>query len=105
VLRIRLTKSDRARLGGVPEWIEYDVTRPRLGEIRKLKDQVGWPWKQFDEGLNSEDLDERLASRAVLWWLAVNRIFEVSWDDFDVDILGVELEEVDDPNPSAPTGA
>jgi hypothetical protein len=104
VLKIRFADADRERYS-LPGVVEYDVTRPKLGEIRKLKAQLDWSWKQFDAGLNSGDVDVFLAHRAVLWWLAVNRHTEVSWDDFDVDILGVELEEVEDPNPSAPTGA
>jgi hypothetical protein len=104
MLRIKFADADRQRYG-LPERVEYDITRPTLAEIRKLKAQVDWGWQALDEGVDSDDLDVKLASRAVLWWLAINRIIEVSWDDFDVDILGVELEEVDDPNPSAPTGA
>lgn len=102
-MRIRLTDDDRGRLG-VPEWLDFDTLRPHLGDLRKLKEALGWTWTAFEAGLNSDDVDTRLAHRAVLWWLAVNRHADVPWDDFDVDILGVDVEETD-PNSSAPSGA
>lgn len=102
-MRIQLAEEDRQRYG-LPQWLEFDTFQPRLGDLRRLKDAVGWGWTEFETGLNSEDIDTRLAHRAVLWWLAVNRHTQVSWDDFDVDILGVEVEQTV-PNSSAPSGA
>lgn len=104
MLRIRLTDEDRGRLD-VPEWIEFELGLPRLSDIRRLEGAVGWKWTQFEEGLNSTDVDTRLAHRAVLWWLAVNRHTPVTWEDFDIDIVGVDVEELPDPNLPAPNGA
>lgn len=104
MIRIRLAEDDRVKLE-LPEWIEFDVDRPKLSDIRRLKAQVDWEWSKVWDGLNHVDIDVRLATRAVLVWLAVNRIRPASWDDFDIDILGAEYEEVGDPNRPAPDGA
>lgn len=103
MIRIKLAEDDRVKLE-LPEWIEYDVNRPRLRDIRRLKAEVGWEWSQVWDGLNHDDIDARLATRAVLVWLAVDRLHPVSWEEFDCDILGVEVEEPD-PNAPAPDGA
>lgn len=104
MLRIRLAAEDRERYG-LPEWIEYDVDRPKLSEIRKVKAAVDWGWHQLAKQVDADDDDDRLAARLVLWWLAVNRHHTVSWDEFELDVFGVEVEVDNDPNPPAPDGA
>jgi hypothetical protein len=102
--RIRLAADDRQRYG-LPEWIEYDQGRPRLSEIRALKAALDMTWTRFEALLGSEDVDEQLAGLAALLWLAVRRHTDVPWDDFDLDLLGADIEAVEDPNRSAPSGA
>ena len=105
MIRIRLTEDDRVKLE-LPEWVEFDPDRPKLSEIRRLKAEVEWELSKLWERLNHADVDERIAGRSVLVWLAVNRVRSVKWDEFDFDVLGAEIEEVgDDPNLSAPDGA
>lgn len=104
MIRIRLAEEDRQRYQ-LDEWIEYEQTSPRLSEMRRVKAEVGMTWAQMDESLNADDLDERIAARAVLVWLAVNRHHTVSWDDFELKPLDAQIEDVPDPNRSAPTGA
>lgn len=108
-MRIKLTEQDRARLG-VPEVMEYDSSRPKLSEIRAISrpepDGPGFKgWSVLERALNGEDLDDGLAALAVFVWLAVRRHTDVSWADFDLDLLGLEAKGDEDPNSSAPTGA
>lgn len=104
MLRIQFAAEDRQRYN-LPEQVEIDVDRPRLSEIRRLKAEVDWPLSRLSEGLRSADLDEQVAARAVLWWLAINRHTPVSWEEFECDPLGAQWEQDEDPNRSAPDGA
>ena len=104
MIRIKLAEDDRVKLS-LPEWIEYDLDRPRLSEIRKLHEAVGWGWGKLLDQVNDEDMDAKHAARAVLWWIAVNRHNPISWKEFDLDIFGVEFEVIPDPNLPAPSGA
>lgn len=104
MLRIKLADKDRADLG-VPEWVDFDGSVLRLKEVASLA-QIPLKASEFEAFNNSEDPDEKLAGLGALIWLAVRRAgVEVSWADFDVDMVAVETELVADPNPSAPTGA
>lgn len=105
MLRVRFAEADRDRYG-LPEWLEFSINLPRLREVRALKAALGWDWSELERLVDSDNRDEKIIGRSALWWVLVNRHAEqhVAWDDFDIDILGVDLEVVD-PNPPAPDGA
>lgn len=105
MIRVRFAEDDRQRYG-LPEWVDVDVQRPKLSEIRRIKAEIGWEWSQVDQGIDDmQDPDRRAAARAVLWWMIINRHNTVSWEDFDLDLFGVDVEAVETPNSQAPQGA
>lgn len=103
-MRIKLTDADRKRYS-TPEWMDFDLTRPQLSEIRAVGKAGFKGWADLIRHMDSKDMDERFAARGVVYWLAVCRHKEVTWEAFDLDLFGVEMKESTDPNPSAPKGA
>lgn len=107
MLRFILTEPDAKRYG--VEAFDYDPTNPRLKEIRELGRQCGLTWNQLQDRLPSGPKDKRpydLEAGGIIMWLAAIRSgVNVTWDDFDIDLYGTGVEQVDDPNPPAPTGA
>lgn len=105
MIRIRFPEPDRG-VYGLPEWIDFDWSRPRLRELRELRAQLGMSWQQLVDQAHGDDHDEQVAATGIVYWLAAIRAgAKVSWTDFDVDFLGVDFEQVPDPdpNPAAPT--
>lgn len=102
MLRIKLNPEDRERLGA-PEAMEYNPFTPRLKEVRELKRQCGMTVAQFHRALADYDYE---AAGIVAWLALMRHGVNVPWEDFDIDFVGMGVEEVtEDPNPSAPTGA
>ena len=104
LVRIKLADSDRARYEGLPEWLEFDLFRPMLSQVRLLKEQTGMTWAELQERAVADELE----ALGAVFWLAVRRAgHDVSWVDFDADLGGVEWggEDDNDPNSSAPDGA
>lgn len=90
MIRFRLAEDDRARLA-CPELIEFDETRLRLSEARKLQKVSGFHPADFVKGLQEGNVD----ALAAVIWLAMHRAgVEVEYDDLDFDLNG--LEEVPD---------
>lgn len=102
LVRIRLADSDRERYD-LPEWLEFDLFRPMLSEVKLLKQQTGLTWTQLQQLSNAYDYE----GLGLVLWLAVRRAgHAIEWADFDADLAGADTEEVDDdPNSSAPDGA
>lgn len=91
MIRITLTPDDAVALD-VPQVIEYDALRPRVKVLRALDQQVGMTLAELGEKLNSSDL----LARSVVVWLALRHMGNpISWEDFDLDILGTDFESVD----------
>lgn len=103
-MRIKLADADRERYD-LPEWIEFDTSRPRLSDIRALAQAGMKGWNELQGKLGSDDFDDRVAGHAVVCWLAVRRHTDVSWDAFDIYLLDTEVQPDADPNPPAPSGA
>jgi len=103
LVRIKLADSDRARYEGLPEWLEFDLYAPMLSQVKLLKQQVGLRWDELVNRSNAYDME----ALGAVYWLAVRAAgHDVTWDDFEVSLGGVDTEEVaDDPNSSAPDGA
>lgn len=100
MIKIRLSEEDRVALGA-PEVLEIDPGRFRLREVRLLE-TAGFTVDSLAEGLQ----DRRLYALAALCWIGLQRagVQAPPWEDFDLDLSGIEVE-VDDPNPPAPDGA
>jgi hypothetical protein len=109
--RFTLHPEDADRLG-VPTTIELDLDRPRLSEIRAVREQVGMSWTNLLDQLTGAVPDsDRLYAAGVLYWLAAVRSgSRVAWRDFDLDFMEVEMTHQKAPepaqgNPPAPDGA
>jgi hypothetical protein len=103
LLKIKLAEPDRARYS-LPEWIDLDIDRPMLSDVKCLKLEVGLSWLDMRNGVLAGDL----YSCGAAFFVAARRAgMSVSWDEFDVDVNAVLATEVvpDDPNSSAPDGA
>lgn len=101
LLRIKLSDADREKYG-LGEVLELDLTRLPLLDIKRLKLEVGMERVEFHNAVVAGS-DYALG---VAMWLAVRRIKDVAWADFEVDVRGGTAEAVaDDPNSSAPDGA
>lgn len=101
LVRIRLADSDRERYD-LPEWLEFDLYRPMLSQVKLLKQQTGMSWGELQQRVVVEDLE----ALGVVYWLAVRAVGrDVSWDDFEADLTDVDSKGVDDdPNSSGPAG-
>lgn len=91
MIRITLTAEDAATLGA-PEVIEYDGSRPRVKVLRELNKQVGMTLAELGEQLEKRDL----LAQSVFVWMALKSLGNpISWEDFDLDIVGTEFDAVD----------
>jgi hypothetical protein len=98
VITIRLSEEDR-KLLDAPEQMTVDPQRWRLADVRLLE-QAGFTVETLADGLKSE----QLFALAALCWVALRRHgVDVSWQDFDLDFGGVEVEVQGEA--SAPDGA
>lgn len=113
LLRIKLTDADREKYG-LPETVELDLERPRLLDVRRLKLNVfvptgdgrrrGMEWAELRNGVLS---GSEFSNGAALWIAARRAGAEVAWEEFDIDVNGIDVDaaEGEDPNSSAPDGA
>ena len=100
-LRIKLSDADRKKYG-LDEWLDLDLGRAMLSDIKRVKLEVGMEWVEFHNAV-VRGSDYALGAAT---WLAVRRTNDVAWDDVEVDVRGCQFEAVaDDPNSLAPGGA
>lgn len=105
MIRFTLSSEDRQRLGA-PDVLEYDETKLKLSEARRLQKATGLGPQELADGLKGFNLE----AVAALVWLALLRAgIEVAFEDLDFDLSAFEEVPADsepvgkDPSTPSPT--
>lgn len=98
---IQLAPEDREKYGAA-ERIPLEYGRWGLKSIDALETQVGWTLEELSNALRQTQSKKAMAA---VVWLALRGVgIRVSWDEFDVQYLGLQVNWSDSDEPDTQEG-
>lgn len=88
MIKIRLSAEDAESLG-VPRELAFSESSFRLKEARQLERETGFTLQALKDGLSGGDIN---ALAALAWFVVVRAGRMISFEDFDIDLMGMDVE-------------